>query len=190
MPQKSLYKKINDYWSGDCESLQRAREKQFYEEANSGKVGTKPKSKAKSNLRTSHKHKKLHILVCGGRHFDDYDLLEKIIDDVVSQSGCNDIEIISGHCAGADRLGELYAERHNALSKIFPAEWKKYGKCAGPIRNKQMIDYISEFEHKIVIAFTSANTKGTKNTIALAKKTNIPIIEMEYNISNKPKNFS
>ena len=156
----------------------------FMKTANTEKVGTKPKSKTKSNIRTSHKHKILHILVCGGRHFSDYDLLQTTIDNVVAKSGCNDIEIVSGHCVGTDRLGEFYAERHNAKLKIFPAEWKKYGKCAGPIRNKQMIDYISVFEHKIVIAFTSANTKGTKNTIELAMKANISVVEKEYVVSN------
>lgn len=32
---------------------------------------------------------KLRILVCGGRHFDDYDLLEKTINDVIAESGAN-----------------------------------------------------------------------------------------------------
>ena len=126
---------------------------------------------------------KLRILVCGGRRFDDYDLLEKTINDVIAEAGRTDIEIVSGHCVGADKLGELYAEKHNAQVKIFPAEWKKYGKRAGPMRNKQMVDYISGFKNKIVIAFVSANTKGTRNTITLAKKANIRVIEKGYAVS-------
>lgn len=133
---------------------------------------------------------KLKILVCGGRHFSDYALLEKTINGVIAESGCADIEIVSEHCVGADRLGELYAEKHDAQVKIFPAEWEKYGKCAGPMRNKQMVDYISGFENKIVIAFVSANTKGTRNTIALAKKANIRVVEKEYAVSNNYQKFS
>lgn len=109
-------------------------------------------------------------------------MLESIADNVVKEQFFSEIEIVSGHCIGADRMGEEYAKRRNYALKIFPAEWKKYGKRAGPIRNKQMIDYIAEFENKIVIAFTSPNTKGTKNTIALAKKANIRVIETEYNV--------
>lgn len=123
---------------------------------------------------------KLRILVCGGRHFDDYALLEKTIDDIVAENCLKGVEIVSGHCDGADKLGELYAEKHFSALKIFPAEWKKYGKRAGPMRNKQMVDYISGFKNKIVIAFVSENTKGTRNTIALAKKANIRVIEKEY----------
>lgn len=129
---------------------------------------------------------KLRILVCGGRHFSDYVLLEKTINGVIAESGCADIEIVSGHCVGSDRLGELYAEKHNAQVKIFPAEWEKYGKCAGITRNKQMVNYISDFKNKIVIAFVSADTKGTRNTIAFAKRANIRIIEREYIVTNKP----
>ena len=129
---------------------------------------------------------RLRILVCGGRHFDDYVLLEKTINGVIAESGCEGIEIVSGHCVGADRLGEIYAEKHNAQVKIFPAEWEKYGKRAGPMRNKQMVDYISGFENKIVIAFVSANTKGTRNTITLAQKANIQVVEKEYIVTDKP----
>lgn len=129
---------------------------------------------------------KLRIFVCGGKHFSDYALLGKTIKDIIVENGCENIEIVSGHCVGAGRLGELYAEKHNAQVKIFPAAWEKYGKRAGSMRNKQMVDYISSFKNKIVVAFISANTKGTRNTISLAKKANIHVIEKKYAISNNP----
>lgn len=129
---------------------------------------------------------KLRILVCGGRHFSDYALLEKTIKDIIAENGCENIEIVSGHCVGADRLGKLYAEKHNAQVKIFPAAWEKYGKRAGSMRNKQMVDYISGFKDKIAVAFISANTKGTRNTIALAKRANTRVIEKKYIVTNNP----
>ena len=49
-----------------------------------------------------------------------------------------------------------------------------------------MVDYISGFKNKIVIAFVSANTKGTRNTIAFAKRANIRVIEKKYIVTNKP----
>lgn len=97
-------------------------------------------------------------------------MLESIADNVVKEQFFSEIEIVSGHCIGADRMGEEYAKRRNYALKIFPAEWKKYGKRAGPIRNKQMIDYIAEFENKIVVAFTGPNTKGTKIRLRLQKR--------------------
>ena len=125
---------------------------------------------------------KLRILVCGGRHFEDYNLLKNILDKVLQLKKLTpkDVEIVSGHCKGADMLGEKWAEENGANTKIFPADWALYKKSAGPIRNKQMIDYITCFSDKLVVAFVSPNSKGTKQTIKLAKKNNIPVIATEY----------
>ena len=120
---------------------------------------------------------KYHIIVCGGRHFENYALLCKTL----AENFGNDIEeIVSGHCQGADMFGEQWAKEHEVSCKIFPAEWKRYGKKAGPMRNKQMVDYIDGFSKKAVVAFTSPNSVGTRNTIALAKRNGIPVIEVPY----------
>lgn len=121
---------------------------------------------------------RLHILVCGGRHFTDYPLLCVALDKIKEND--SEIEIVSGHCQGADMLGEKYAEEHGISVKIFPADWGKYKRKAGLIRNKQMIEYIKNFDNRIVVAFTSENTVGTRNTITLAKKANIPVMEIPY----------
>ena len=121
---------------------------------------------------------KLHILVCGGRHFTNYTLLCDILDNVIGD--IKEVEIVSGHCQGADMLGEKYAQEHEIDVKIFPADWEKYGRKAGPIRNKQMVDYITSFDNRIVVAFTNENTIGTRNTITLAKKANISVVEIPY----------
>ena len=130
---------------------------------------------------------KLRILVCGGRHFEDYDLLKKILDKVLKLKKLTpkDVEIVSGHSKGADRLGEKWAEENGANAKIFPADWALYKKSAGPIRNKQMIDYITCFENKMVVAFVSPNSKGTKQTTSLAEKNKILVIVTEYGNEDK-----
>ena len=79
------------------------------------------------------------ILVCGGRHFTAYRLLTVVLDKLREKYEMTSLEIVSGHCQGADMLGEKYAEEHGFPAKVFPADWKKYGRAAGPIRNKQMI---------------------------------------------------
>ena len=125
---------------------------------------------------------KFRILVCGGRHFEDYDLLKSVLEKVLKgkELVSKDVEIVSGHCKGADMLGERWAEENHASVKIFPADWVKYKRSAGPIRNKQMIDYITCFENKMVVAFVSPNSKGTKQTISLAEKNKIPVIVTAY----------
>ena len=100
----------------------------------------------------------------------------------VFQGGRNEISAKRTVFGVRRRFSYAYAKKHGTALKIFPAEWTKYGKRAGPIRNRQMIDYINGFENKVVIAFVSANTKGTRNTIAFAQKANIRVIEKQYTV--------
>lgn len=125
---------------------------------------------------------KTRILVCGGRHFADYELLKTIANQYLQKQNISqqDVEIVSGHCQGADRLGEKYASEHGCGLAIFPAKWDKYGRAAGPIRNKEMIHYIAQAERALVIAFASEKSVGTKNTVALARKMNIQVFYTEY----------
>ena len=53
-------------------------------------------------------------------------------------------EIVSGTAPGVDTVGDDYAKlavNYPMKLKEFPADWDKYGKSAGPIRNKQMAEY-------------------------------------------------
>ena len=125
---------------------------------------------------------KARIIICGGRHFNDYNTLETLVDSAIYEKGINynEIEIISGHCAGTDTLGELYAKNHNIACKLFPAEWTKYGRAAGPIRNTQMVEYASKSTFPIVVAFISPRSKGTMDTVKKATQKGFAIYRYNY----------
>jgi len=57
--------------------------------------------------------------------------------------------------------------------QIYYADWERYGRAAGPIRNRQMI----ETKPNLVLAFHNnlALSKGTKNTVDQARKAKIPV---------------
>lgn len=128
---------------------------------------------------------KYRIVICGGRHFNDYEQLKTTITNFLKQRKIEieNVEIVSGHCQGADILGEQYAKEYGLNLTIFPADWQRYKRKAGPIRNKQMIEYIMQTENKAVIAFVSENSKGTKQTVLLAKRAGIFVVETHYSIS-------
>lgn len=86
-----------------------------------------------------------------------------------------DIEIVSGGCSGADALAERYAHSHGYPLQIFPADWSRYGKRAGYVRNREMHAYISTFAERGVIAFWDGTSKGTAQSFALAKEFDNPI---------------
>ena len=106
------------------------------------------------------------VIVAGSRDFTDKERLYKILDNRLA-SIKDDVEIISGHCRGADMLGEQYAKDHNIPVVLFPADWNAYGKRAGYIRNKQMAEYASE-ENGVLIAFPIGEARGTKMMIRIA----------------------
>jgi len=83
--------------------------------------------------------------------------------------------VVSGTARGADKWGERYARRFNYIITKFPADWNKYGKSAGYIRNKQMAEYADH-----LIAFWDGESKGTKHMINLATKQGIIVDVIEY----------
>lgn len=93
------------------------------------------------------------------------------MDEYLSRIGLK-IEIVSGGARGADKLGEKYAREKNYPIKSFPAEWQKYGKSAGPIRNAKMVDYAN-----VCVAFWDRESKGTHDMIMRSydKKLNVLI---------------
>jgi len=103
------------------------------------------------------------VIIAGCRDFTDYALLRSFADE--SLAGVQDIEIVSGGAAGADALGERYARERGRSLKVFPAEWKKWGAAAGPIRNSRMADYADA-----LIAFWDGRSAGTRDMIRKAEE--------------------
>jgi hypothetical protein len=50
--------------------------------------------------------------------------------------------VITGGAPGADTLGGVSAVKHGHRSFQVPAPWAKYGKAAGPVRNRWMLDLL------------------------------------------------
>ena len=81
----------------------------------------------------------IRIIIAGSRTFNNYPLLKKTLDECISNLETNEeIQIVSGGARGADKLGEKYAKERGYSLKIFPANWDKYGKRAGYLRNNEM----------------------------------------------------
>jgi len=72
-------------------------------------------------------------------------------------------EIVSGGAKGVDESGEKWAKIVGNKITTFPANWQKYGKKAGYIRNYQMADYADA-----LIAIWDGKSKGTKHMIDIA----------------------
>jgi hypothetical protein len=106
------------------------------------------------------------VIIAGSRELNDYEFIKSKIKETKFEI----TEIVSGGARGVDSLGERYAKENNIPVKVFPADWTKFGKAAGPIRNKEMADYGDS-----LIAFPVDGGRGTSNMIDTMRKLHKPV---------------
>ncbi|MFO7295318.1 MAG: DUF2493 domain-containing protein [Clostridia bacterium] len=119
------------------------------------------------------------IVVCGGRFYTDKQRVFDTLDKMYSNSIDTFVVVEGGSSYGADSFARQWVRRRKLEGKnveciTVKANWKLYGKAAGPIRNQQMID---DYRPEKVLAFPGH--KGTKDMIARARKAGIPVILSE-----------
>lgn len=111
------------------------------------------------------------VIVCGGRDFYDYKLLDECLSDL--HADINITRLIHGDANGADKLAGQWAKYFHIETIAVPAKWGQYGSAAGAIRNAIMLDLYSPY---MVIAFKGG--KGTANMIKLAEANGTTVREM------------
>lgn len=85
--------------------------------------------------------------------------------------------VVSGTARGADEFGENWAREHSININKFPADWEKFGKRAGPLRNKEMAENAEG-----LIAVWDGQSRGTFSMIDLAKKRGLRISVLRTDI--------
>lgn len=83
----------------------------------------------------------MKLIIAGGRDYhlsrDDVEFL----DDLHAWRETRVTEVVCGMATGADSYGRMWAMCRGIPVKEFPADWKTYGKSAGPYRNREMAKY-------------------------------------------------
>lgn len=117
----------------------------------------------------------MKVLVCGSRNYHNFDEINSVLLLLKNLHGID--LIIHGGAHGADALASLWAILNNVPQIQFKPEWKKYGKAAGPMRNKKMLE---EGLPDMVIAFPKdgdlSASKGTRNMVEQARQAGITTI--------------
>ena len=112
------------------------------------------------------------LAIVGCRKYSDYKRFCSIVDKWITAHG-KPITIISGGASGVDTMAERYANENGIDFIVFKADWQKYGRAAGPVRNKQIV---SEATH--ILALPSADSVGTRDTIAKSKGKHVTVVEI------------
>ena len=124
-----------------------------------------------SNVR---RHWMFRVIVAGGRDFGDFELLYRKLDTYLANK-LPEVTIVSGMARGADTLGVRYAQDRGLDVAKFPAEWERYGKSAGYIRNQEMAK-----EADALIAFWDGRSRGTKHMIDIATERGLLVKVVRY----------
>lgn len=108
----------------------------------------------------------MKILICGDRNWGSKFIIKKYLE-----SFSPDL-VIEGGCKGADRLAAEAANELGIPVKPMPAKWGLYGKAAGPIRNREMLDEKPDLV--LAFHFDIAGSSGTADTLFEADNRGIP----------------
>ncbi len=107
----------------------------------------------------------MRFAVTGGRNYSDSETIALALSDVPRRW-----TLIHGAATGADTLA---ARLWDGPKEAHPAEWQRYGKSAGPIRNKEM----AESGIEMLLAFPGG--KGTEHMKEVCRSLDIPVIEYD-----------
>ncbi len=107
----------------------------------------------------------MKLAIVGSRNITS-EQKRQVYNIIIGLSGLyDDFSLVSGGAVGVDSVAGEVAFSRNCKLTVFLPDWGKYGKSAGYIRNKQIVDECDK-----LIAFWDGESKGTQHSINLAKE--------------------
>lgn len=115
----------------------------------------------------------MFFLITGSRDFPATEswFIYRALDGLLKENP--NLVMINGGARGADAICLKWAAMRGVPTEVYKANWSKYGKGAGHIRNREMIDRLKETEGAVIMAFVYGklyDSRGTKNCVDQAIK--------------------
>ena len=107
----------------------------------------------------------MKLLVCGDRNWGSNLIIRMWLDYL------NPSLVIEGESRGADLISRKVAEEMGIKVDPYPARWEEYGRAAGPIRNREMLDQNPDLV--LAFHFDITQSKGTADTLFEAERRGI-----------------
>ena len=117
------------------------------------------------------------LLITGSRYFNDAVLMHAAISDAVSTLrgfGFTRIVLVHGGARGADTLAAQIGRSMGLEIEAHPARWDVYGRSAGPVRNREMV----ELGANLVLAFPVGESHGTRGCMRLAQEKGCAVVNV------------
>jgi hypothetical protein len=114
----------------------------------------------------------MRLLVTGDRNWKDEGIIHAVL--TLMADTYPDLTVIHGGANGADSIAGDIAESLEVKTLEFKADWNRFGRGAGPIRNQQMLD---EGKPTAVMAFHPSlrDSRGTLDMVKRARRANLPV---------------
>lgn len=104
----------------------------------------------------------MKVGIVGSRGFSDLEQVRAYVRTLAPGT-----TVVSGGAAGVDSAAEEEARRLGLPVQIIKPEWARYGRRAGFLRNKDIVNAADR-----VVAFWDGKSRGTSHTIKLAEVAN------------------
>lgn len=129
-------------------------------------------------LRNFYRKNFIRLVVAGSRSITNeafvFDQIQKMIEELNALNP-DSIIIVEGEATGVDRLAKLYAQSAGLKYRPMHADWERYPKMAGFIRNQFQAMYGTH-----LLALIRDGSPGTKDMINRASKEGLMIKIVEY----------
>jgi ABC-type sugar transport system substrate-binding protein len=113
----------------------------------------------------------VRIIVTGDRNWRCTALARRVIARLVARHG--NVTILDGDASGVDTAFADAASEAGCKVLLFPADWEKYGKGAGPRRNAEMVAAGADFA--IAVHKSLARSRGTRDAVERCLAAGIPV---------------
>ena len=117
----------------------------------------------------------LVLMVTGSRKHTNRAFIKAVLDSFLLYAHPNRPYLIEGGAEGTDKIARDWAWANKVPCTTFEADWGRYGRRAGPIRNSRMLDS----KPSMMLAFPLGSfdeklSRGTYNAIEIALNRGIP----------------
>lgn len=105
----------------------------------------------------------MRLLIAGSRDWQDETQIRQALEHA------HPTVLIHGAARGADSIAARLAYAMGIEALAFPADWGRYGRAAGPLRNQRMLDE-GRPEWAILFADHIATSYGTRDMFRRAER--------------------
>ncbi len=125
------------------------------------------------------------MIVTGSRYYKNTEQVYSVIEEANERTN-GKLIIVQGEAKGADTIAKLCAESMGIKVESHPANWEKYKRAAGPIRNQSMLDesvrlsFFDGYQLRFAVAFHEnlAESKGTADMVTRLEAAGIRVLKI------------